>query len=119
PCPSLRPPAASRRAHEPCPAQMLWAPLLLPAVAPNDVLRLATASTSPIARPAAPRQRRRRHRRCCRPTMAGAGFVTASATNAASRCWRLLDAMLVSVLRPIGQHITDRRLQIDCPVYGF
>src|SRR5262249_43364250 len=42
PCPSLGPPAASRRAHEPCPAQMLWAPLPLPAVVPNEVLRLAS-----------------------------------------------------------------------------
>src|SRR5262249_21129994 len=46
--------AASKRAHEPCPTQMLWAPLPLPAVAPNDVLRLASASTAPIARPAPP-----------------------------------------------------------------
>jgi hypothetical protein len=30
---------------------MLWAPLPLPAVAPNDVLRLASASTASIARP--------------------------------------------------------------------
>src|SRR5262249_23749388 len=41
----------------PCPAQMLWAPLPLPVVAPNDVLRLAAASTTPIARPARPQQR--------------------------------------------------------------
>jgi hypothetical protein len=59
PCPSLGPTAASRRAREPCPAQMLWAPLPLPAVAPNDVLRLASASTAPIARPARPQLRRR------------------------------------------------------------
>src|SRR5262245_19505548 len=54
PCPSFGPPAASTRARErmTCPAQMLWAPLPLKAVAPNDVLRLASASTSPIARPA-------------------------------------------------------------------
>src|SRR5262249_29464085 len=53
--PSFVPAAASRRAHEPCPAQMLWPPLPLQAVAPNDVLRLVSASTSPIARPAQPR----------------------------------------------------------------
>src|SRR5215831_4506818 len=117
PCPRLGPPAASRRAHEPCPAQMLWAPLPLPTVAPDDVLRLAS-STSRIAGPAAPRQRRAHHR-FCRPTMASAGLLTASATNAASRCRRLLGAMPVSVLRPIGRHITDRPLHIDCPAYGF
>src|SRR5262249_54843585 len=69
--PSFVPAAASRRAHEPCPAQMLWAPLPLPAVVPNNVLRLASASTASITR---------------------------SATNVASRCRRLLGAMLVSVL---------------------
>jgi hypothetical protein len=36
---------------------MLWAPLPLPAVAPDDVLRLASASTAPIARPARPQLR--------------------------------------------------------------
>jgi len=39
---------------------MLWAPPLQ-AVAPNDVLRLASASIAPIARPAAPRQRQSNH----------------------------------------------------------
>jgi hypothetical protein len=58
PCPNSGPSAASKRAHEPCPAQMLWAPLPLSAVAPNDVLRLASASTAPIARPVRPQQRR-------------------------------------------------------------
>src|SRR5262249_47740094 len=82
PSPSLGPPAASRRAHEPWPAQVLWAPLPLPAVAPNDVLRLGSASTASITR---------------------------SATNAASRCRRLLGAMLVSVLRPIGRLIIGSR----------
>jgi excisionase family DNA binding protein len=43
--PELRAVVRSRRAHEPCPAPMLWAPLPRPAVAPNDVLRLASAST--------------------------------------------------------------------------
>src|SRR5262245_6749738 len=41
------------RAHEPRPLQMLWAP---PAVAPNDVLRVASASTTPTAWPAPPQQ---------------------------------------------------------------
>src|SRR5262245_49092558 len=58
--------AASRRAHEPCPAQMLWAPRPLPAVAPTDVLGLASASTAPIARPAPLRQRSRGHHSYCR-----------------------------------------------------
>src|SRR5262245_33830613 len=92
PCPSLGLSAASRRAHEPCPAQMLWAPLPLPAVVPNNVLRLASASTASLTR---------------------------SATNVASRCRRLLGAMLVSVLRPIGQLITDPRSPPEWPVYGF
>src|SRR5262249_23302220 len=77
---------------EPCPAQMLWAPLPLPAVVPNNVLRLASASTASITR---------------------------SATNVACRCRRLLGAMLVSVLRPIGRLITDPRSPPEWPVYGF
>jgi hypothetical protein len=84
--------AAKRNVHEPCHSQMMWIPRPLPAVVPSNVLRLTSASTASIGQ---------------------------SATNAASRCRRLLGAMLVSVLRPIGRHITDRRLQIDCPAYGF
>jgi hypothetical protein len=89
PCPSSGPSAASRRAHEPCPAQMLWAPLPLPAVAPNDVLRLASASTASIARPAPPRQRHGQHR-CCRPTTANA--ASASFARAASSASKLSTA---------------------------
>jgi hypothetical protein len=45
--------------------------------------------------------------------------VTRSATNAASRCRRLLGAMLVSVLRPIGRLITGPRPPPKWPAYGF
>ena len=51
--------------------------------------------------------------------MASAASVTRFATNAASRCRRLLGAMLVSVLRPIGRHITDRGPQPEWLAYGF
>jgi hypothetical protein len=49
---------------------MLWAPLPLQAVAPNDVLRLASASTAPIARPARPQQRPQARRRTRLSTIA-------------------------------------------------
>src|SRR5262249_11043348 len=54
PCPTYGPGAASGRPHDPCPAQMLWAPRPRQAGAPNDVLRVASESPAPIARPAPP-----------------------------------------------------------------
>jgi hypothetical protein len=115
--PSFVPAAASRRAHEPCPAQMLWAPLPLPAVAPNDVLRLANASTVSIARLAPPRQRRGHHR-CCRPTTASAASVSfARAASSASKLSTARSARSASTgrnVRPLlplcgGRHERGRR----------
>ena len=58
--------------------------------------------------------------RQCSFRLAGTGTIGALVPGrTASRCRRLLGAMLVSVLRPIGRHITDRGLQTDCPAYGF
>src|SRR5262249_35975997 len=81
PCPSLGLSAASRRAHEPCPAQMLWAPLPFPAVAPSDVLRLASASTAPIARPVRPQQRPQARRRTRLSTIAAIRVAVRGSPN--------------------------------------
>jgi len=97
---------------------MLWAPLPLPAVAPNNVLGLTNASTASIAGPAPRRQRRRGHHCCCRPTTASAASGSfARAASSASKLSTARSARSASTrrnARPLlpscgGRHECGRR----------